>query len=194
MNEVRLNALLLPSDDSPSSSGRCSSGCDLLRGRFESQHHLMVDSRAEDSAWDPSSARPPSQPAKTREESACLSIAPPVVHMTQFGITHTHRLAHGPIHSGPHTGWAQKSLQHARPHRQILRFVSSVSLCASICLSVSVRRSSATLGGGCGVVVGAVGGRAGAFSESCAGSTSQLPHCSIVSTLWQTNTLTCPGS
>lgn len=107
LDEVRLCvALLLPSDDSPSSLWRCSSVCDLLRGRIESQHHLMAESRAEDSTWDPSSARPPSQPAKTREESACLSLAPPVVHMTQFGIARTHRLAHGPIHSRPHTGWA----------------------------------------------------------------------------------------
>lgn len=34
--------------------------------------------------------RPPSQPAKQREEGACLSFAPPVVRMTQFSATHTH--------------------------------------------------------------------------------------------------------
>lgn len=185
LNEVRLCvALLLPSDDSPSSLWRCSSVCDLLRGRIESQHHLMAESRAEDSTWDPSSARPPSQPAKTREESACLSLAPPVVHMTQFGIAHTHRLAHGTIHSRPHTGWAlslcdTRARTHTHTHTGrscasplYLEAARRVPLCASIRQYPSVGRSSATLWGGLRIWGG------GAFRCSSAGSTSQLPHCS----------------
>lgn len=187
LDEVRLCvALLLPSDDSPSSLWRCSSVCDLLRGRIESQHHLMAESRAEDSTWDPSSARPPSQPAKTREESACLSLAPPVVHMTQFGIAHTHRLAHGPIHSRPHTGWVlslcdTRARVHTHTHTDrscasplYLEAARRVPLCASIRQYPSVGRSSATLWGLGGLRMWG----AGAFRRSSAGSTSQLPHCS----------------
>lgn len=122
---------------------------------------MMAESRAEDSAWDSSSARPPSQPAKTREESACLSFAPPVVHMTQFGIAHTHRLAHGPIHSRRYAHRVgSESLRHARArarkHTQIGRSCASpLYLKAArppLRVHLSVRRCSATLGGvnGCG--------------------------------------------
>lgn len=160
---------------------------------------MMAESRAEDSAWDPSSARPPSQPAKTREESACLSFAPPVVHMTQFGIAHTHRLAHGPIHSRRYAHRVgSKSLRHARartqahPDRQILR-VSSLS---ESCASPSARPPvSARLSVGAAPLLGGFTdvGRRGSqmflrwFHQSA-------PSLFIVSTLWQTNTLTCPGS
>lgn len=201
LDEVRLCvALLLPSDDSPSSLWRCSSVCDLLRGRIESQHHLMAESRAEDSTWDPSSARPPSQPAKTREESACLSLAPPVVHMTQFGIAHTHRLAHGPIHSRPHTGWVLSLCDtrarvhiHTRTRADLARPLSIWKLRGashSARPSVSTRLSvgPAPLFGGFTDV-----GRRG-FQTFLRWFHQSAPSLFIVSTLWQTNTLTCPGS
>lgn len=185
LDEVRLCvALLLPSDDSSSSLWRCSSVCDLLRGRIESQHHLMAESRAEDSTWDPSSARPPSQPAKTREESACLSLAPPVVQMTQFGIAHTHRLAHGPIHSRPHTGWAlslcdTRARTHTHTHTgrscasPLYLKLRGASRSARPSVSTRLSVGPAPLFGGGLRMWGA-----GAFRCSSAGSTSQLPHCS----------------
>lgn len=166
---------------------RCSSVCDLLRGRIESQHHLMAESRAEDSAWDPSSARPPSQPAKTREESACLSFAPPVVHMTQFGIAHTHRLAHGPIHSRRYAHRVgSESLRHARAHPSAHTGRSCASPLYESCAFPSARPAP-LLGGFTDV------GHRG-FQMFLRWFHQSAPSLFLVSTLWQTNTLTCPGS
>ncbi len=128
-----------------------------------------------DSGWDPSSERPPSQPAKQREEGACLSFAPPVVRMTQFSATHTHTHTHWdePIHT--HPGGLSEPLRSAArmdksacPH--LLQNEASWSHCQSV-LSVAPA-------GLWGCVCGGGDGGGGLRCCSSAGPTSHLPHCS----------------
>lgn len=151
-----------------------------------------AESRDEDSAWDPSSERPPSQPAKTREESACLSFAPPVVHMTQFGITHTYTRIHTERQTYSFSSTQGGFVISAACTRTNLACSPTLS---ALCASCSARPSSvsALLSVSPAVLWGFRDG-GGGFQMFLCWFYQSAPSLFIVSTLWQTNTLTCPGS
>lgn len=169
---------------SPSAFRRCSSVCDFLWRRTESKHQLMVSAEIRtQSGIPPLCAHLLNLPSSGRRVLVYLSL----LQWSAWPSSAPHTHAERSTHSFTSTQGTQKTSALCSTHGQICMLpLFPQNQRPDLTVGPSVRivpRSSGTL---------VVEGR-GSQMFLC-WSYQWAPLLFIVSTLWQTNTLTCPGS